>query len=309
MSRQHPQQSSSSSSEPDVDVAESRKRKRKVEGGPKKKKLKIGPQKKKKRGPLRMYSNKMKKKFLIEFEASRMSQAEFCRQNNLDKNCISRWLKKKKYLYSMTDRELRRRKISDIENMWKKHSIFPVQQKKLYDEFIRRRSLGLNCGHKWLRIKMNYICKEDAQKNEEFAKNFNNKERKFGTSWTSRFCKRWDISSQKRTTKSTKNVFVTLHAIINYLYWVIYLMPRAPPAGVVPPEEIDEHILKLRNELKPQLKKEKKKKQKKKKKKEKKQGSIENADESKDSVYETDEQSETDEESFSWTPSDSDENE
>ena len=86
-------------------------------------------------------------------------------------------------------------------------------------------------------------------------------------------------------------------------------MPRAPPAGVVPPEEIDEHILKLRNELKPQLKKEKKKKQKKKKKKEKKQGSIGNADESKDSVYETDEQSETDEESVSWTPSDYDENE
>ena len=86
-------------------------------------------------------------------------------------------------------------------------------------------------------------------------------------------------------------------------------MPRAPLAGVVPPEEIDEHILKLRNELKPQLKKEKKKKQKKKKKKEKKQGSIENADESKDSVYETDEQSKTDEESCSWTPSDCDENE
>ena len=90
-----------------------------------KKKLKIGPQKKKKRGPLRMYSNKMKKKFLIEFETSRMSQAEFCRQNNLDKNCISRWLKKKKSLYSMTRRELQRHKILDIENMWKKHSIFP----------------------------------------------------------------------------------------------------------------------------------------------------------------------------------------
>ena len=173
--------------------------------------------------------------------------------------------------------------------------------------FVEEVSDFKKCGHKWL--KMNYICKEDAQKNEEFAKNFNNKERKFGTSWTSRFCKRWDISSQKRTTKSTKNVFVTLQAIINYLYWVIYLMPRAPPAGVVPPEEIDEHILKLRNELKPQLKKEKKKKQKKKKKKEKKQGSIENADESKDSVYETDEQSKTDEESCSWTPSDCDENE
>merc|ERR1712154_125377 len=56
---------------------------------------------------------------------------------------------------------------------------------------------------------------------------------KFGLGWTYRFCKRWDLTSQRKTKQNKMSMWRKYHKVVNYLYWVIYLVPLQRPHGAV----------------------------------------------------------------------------
>ena len=103
----------------------------------------------------------------------------------------------------------------------KRNGKFFPQQKELFKRFTNRRQRGRKVSYHWLRVKMKFIC--ESQKPHGYDK----EKHKFTDPWVRAFCKRWGISSQRRTNKKNKSVLERIHLISNFLYYIIYLAPKS----------------------------------------------------------------------------------
>ena len=97
---------------------------------------------------------------------------------------------------------------------------FP-QQSELFRRFNARRQRGGKVTYQWLRIKMKFIC--EAQKPNGYDK----EKHKFTNRWARAFCKRWGISSQRRTNIKSKSALEKIHLVSNFLYYIIYIVAKS----------------------------------------------------------------------------------
>ena len=184
----------------------------------------------------RCVTNKTKLKVLEDYEKYDGEKKTFLRLQKIGKSSFKRWKRNKQELEMMTARELTQRKIKPILSTWKNTGIYPAQQKQLYDWCLEIRARELPLRHKFLRVKMIQICRQDAK---DGILVYDEAKHKFRTGWTYRFCKRWDLSSQRKTKKNRHSIWKRYHKIQNYLYWLIYLLPIQPPAES---EDADKHF-------------------------------------------------------------------
>ena len=98
---------------------------------------------------------------------------------------------------------------------------FYAQQRKVYNLYRFRRVEGLPCDGNWFQSSMRNVCKKDMPEGYD-----PNKPNQFGSRWRTNFCKRWKISSQKKTNSKSKSVYERIHKVRNYHYYVIYKLGR-----------------------------------------------------------------------------------
>ena len=70
-------------------------------------------------------------------------------------------------------------------------------------------------------VHMRRICKIDKPDGYDLSQS-----NQFGDQWKTSFCKRWNISSQKKTNSKSKSVYERIHKVKNYHYYVIYKLGR-----------------------------------------------------------------------------------
>ena len=103
----------------------------------------------------------------------------------------------------------------------KRNGKFFEQQKALFKKFNARRQRGGKVTYMWLRKKMKILCKE--AKPDGFDEN----KHKFTNPWCRAYCKRWRISSQRKTNKKHKSALERIHLVANFLYYIIYLVAQS----------------------------------------------------------------------------------
>ena len=97
---------------------------------------------------------------------------------------------------------------------------YPMAEAEVYSEFLwRRRYLRLKTGKLWLMGKM-LECLDQPLGAAPFRASMG---------WCSRFCKRWNISSQCRTNKHKRSVNERLPAIRAFHQYLIYGLQRSEP--------------------------------------------------------------------------------
>ena len=79
---------------------------------------------------------------------------------------------------------------------------------------------GETCDGKWIKSTMRNICAEDKPEGYDPKKN------KFLDQWLKNFCKRFKISSQKKTNNKNHSVYERAHMVKNYHYYVIYKLGK-----------------------------------------------------------------------------------
>ena len=126
---------------------------------------------------------------------------------------LSMWRKKKAIWIALNQKELRKHRNRSGKGRGRYHDC----EKILYGYYQDRRARGIKVTHRWLRARMRQICIRLKPKGKSFE-NYKG----FGYGWSRRFCKRWRISLQRKTTKKTVAVFQRLHKIQQYHRTLIY---------------------------------------------------------------------------------------
>ena len=116
---------------------------------------------------------------------------------------MSRWRKKKDKWLKLTLRELRA-----FKNRKKGQGLYHEAEKVVYADYKAYRNRGFKVTYDWLCARMRQTCK----RLKPGGKSFDNY-KGFGSSWARRFCLRWKISLQRKTTKKTVHYFERLHDI------------------------------------------------------------------------------------------------
>ena len=103
----------------------------------------------------------------------------------------------------MTQNELR-----SFKARKKGRGMYHEAEKVVYAQYQERRAQGFKVTLAWLSARMRQTCK----RMKPGGKSFDNY-KGFQFSWAGRFCRRWKISLQRKTTKKTQHYFERLHDI------------------------------------------------------------------------------------------------
>ena len=90
-------------------------------------------------------------------------------------------------------------------------------EKVVYALYQQHRAVGFKVTYAWLSARMKQTCR----RMKPFGKSFDNYSG-FNSAWVRRFCRRWRISLQRKTTKKTKHYFERLHLIQEYHRKLLY---------------------------------------------------------------------------------------
>ena len=97
---------------------------------------------------------------------------------------------------------------------------FFSEQVEVFKQFNARRQKGGKVDHFWLRKKMKFMC--EKRKHEAYDP----QKHKFTQPWSMAYCKRWNISQQRKTNKKSKSVLERINLVCNFMYYMIYVVAR-----------------------------------------------------------------------------------
>ena len=98
---------------------------------------------------------------------------------------------------------------------------FYSEQAEVFKQFNARRQKGGKVDYLWLQKKMMHICQKRKPHGYDPLKH------KFLDHWSVAFCKRWNISLQRKTNKKSKSPFERIHLVSNFMYYMIYVVARS----------------------------------------------------------------------------------
>jgi hypothetical protein len=187
----------------------------------------------KRRGRRHVYSFTRKRNLILELDGLRSDKnilfpaKHLANLHNIDASLISTWNSNRAEIF------LRARTPGMAKMQKYRPSIakYPEAEVELYGRFVWRRTyLRLATHRDWLRDNMSQILRRDNITNSVPSR-----------SWCSKFCKRWEITSQCRTNKHKLSVQERLPAIRKFHSWLIYGLQRSAPErcpkyGRFPPE-------------------------------------------------------------------------
>ena len=136
-------------------------------------------------------------------------------RSGVHKSLLSKWQKSREHIFRMCVR----RGGGRLRKARQDGGQYPLAEAELYGHFLwRRRYLRLKTSRRWLRDTMLDVLETHG------VTTF-----KGSQGWCTRFCRRWDISSQCRTNKHKRSVKERLPAITKFHVWLIYGLQRSDP--------------------------------------------------------------------------------
>ena len=195
-----------------------RSRKRRGEQSKEKKKKRKTRKNRRQLGlPVLLVKTKIKERIFYAEAYKKQKYGEkkaFAKKIDVDQRKLQRWVKDLP-LYKKCGRRSR------YLAKKKRNGKFFEQQKELFRRFCARRQRGVKVSYMWLRVKMKFICRTQA------PRGYDEQKHKFTNKWVRAFCKRWGISSQRKTNKKSKCPFEKLHLNSNFLCYIIYIAPKS----------------------------------------------------------------------------------
>lgn len=164
--------------------------------------------------PKRTHSWLWRHKKASEFQkVPKKKRYQWLQRNQIPKSDIYRWVADLKSNEFDTASNLRKR----VRRTTGKGK-FPEGENDLNDWYVKRRSEGYRVSYKLLKIKMRSIMinRDDPD--------FDPTIHKFEQNWCIGFCKRKNISLQRKTNSKSRSIYEKLHRISSYHTWLIYMM-------------------------------------------------------------------------------------
>ena len=136
---------------------------------------------------------------------------------------LSNWNNSKPLRFSWESRSQNRSRYCMNPNDTRNVGKYYKQQRKVYNLYRYMRAKGDPIDSKWFQDTMILTCEKDKPEGYDPTKD------KFGNKWKHNFCRRWEISFQRRTNKKCHSIFERLHMIKNYQFYTIYLLGNKKP--------------------------------------------------------------------------------
>ena len=108
---------------------------------------------------------------------------------------------------------------------------YPTDETLLFEKFSRRRADKYRVTGPWLKAQMKHLVKKSHPQVDI--------SNKFGNRWLRDWCRRFDVTYQKKTNSKSKSIMARIHQIKNYDFWQIYKMAFLKPCDqeINPPKK------------------------------------------------------------------------